>query len=499
VSISLNSQSTFGFHFPAWPVWVLGSFLACIHLVFLANQSASFFADLGGFERNVVWTIQHKLLGGNVYENPKATPFSITQYGPAYYYLISGIASIFGILADNYRAVIQLGRFTNLFIILALAIGVFQFAIRQLKASKFAAFFSSLLAFLILGQQVLSGRPDALKAGFTLLSIFAAFNYLKTTQMRWQMAVFGFASAALLTKQDGIIAFFPLFIFHFFNKSSALEWLKSTGIAAIYLILIAALLFTHPFASYNLIDGLKNGLSLSWFLSVFQGFFGYLSIVLLLAVLGLFKLADTHKPSAILLGSYLAVYFLFPCVFALKYGSGTNYFNEAMLISSIAIVPLMESMLIQRPKHSYLILFGFLLCFQSVSTSRELVSLVLGNQSELKKQYNSQLQIASWLRQHHAPKQAVLCLISRQWEDHFTNLAPELVIVPQRDVMDQVFKAAPNSELAVSCKTHLLSQSIQYIVTDKSIPPMFLNVNFVPNVPVFEVNGYKIFENPVAK
>ncbi len=494
----MNNQSSFSVPFPAWPLWLLGALLALVHGAFLINQATSFFADLGGFERNVLWVIQHKCLGGLVYENPKSSPFSITQYGPFYYYIISILTFIFGIVGDNSRGIIQLSRFVNFFLLLGIASGVYIIGFRTFKISYTAAFFVAVLAFLVLGQNFISGRPDALKAAFTLLSFYAALRFVNTEKLYWQLIAFFFSSAAFLTKQDGLIAFFPIFIYHIFNRSAAVEWVKTFIIALGFSILLAGLLVTHPFAVFNLVDGLKNGLSLSWFLSVFQNYFSYLALILLLAVLGVVKLTETMPKSAILMGSFLFVYTLFPGLFSLKYGSGINYFNELLVFSFLASSVLIEPLVEKLPKLAFLVLFVFLLVFKGVSTSRELVSIFLGNQSELKKQFNSQQEIAGWLKQNQAVNQSVLCLISRQWEDHFTNLAPSLVLVPQRDVMEQIFRAAPQTELVVACKTYLLSGHIKYIVTDKSTIPAFLGVSFKPDLPVYQTGGYFVFEKPKA-
>jgi hypothetical protein len=472
---------------------------AGIHGANFFNLAFGYFAELGGFERNVVWTLQHKILGGKIYENPNMLPFSITQYGPGYYYLANIAAHVLGIDGANSRAVIALGRSLNILLLMGLSGLAFGIARFQFRQSIFASLFASLVTWLILGQNFISGRPDALKAFFTILTFAAAIQFLVSDKFRWQAFSFFFAACALLTKQDGIIAFFPIFAFYLFSKPSWDEWLKSAALATGFGILVAGIIVTHPSAVYNLTDGLKNGISLSWFLSAFGNFFAYLSFILLLGVVASIRVFSVSKPLAILSLSFLLVYTVFPALFSLKFGSGPNYFNEVILISAILSAVVVDHFRQQFPQVAFAVFTGFLLVFQGVTAIREVVSLTLGNHSLLKSQFESQAEIARWIKAKEPAPHSVLCLITRQWEDHFTNLASNLILVPQRDVMEQVFNAAPKTPLVIACKTHLMMGKVRYIVTDKPQIPSFLGLTFQPSVAVFEKDGYFVFENPLTQ
>lgn len=495
----MNSPQLHTRAFPVWPFWLVALVFMGIHGANLFNLAFGYFADLGGFERNVVWTVQHKILGGKIYENPSNLPFAITQYGPGYYYLASLISQVLGIDGSNSRAVIALGRTLNMFLLFGLFGLAYTIARFQLRQSSFASLFAGLLAWLILGQNFISGRPDALKAFFTILSFGAAIQFLRSDKFRWKAIYFFFAACALLTKQDGIIAFFPIFAFHFFKRSPWIEWLKSAALATGFGIVVAGIIITHPSAVYNLTDGLKNGISLSWFLSVFGNFFAYLSFIILVGVLASIRLFSISKPLAVLSLSFLFVYTVFPALFSLKFGSGSNYFNELLLISAILSAVVIDHFRQQFPQIAFAVFSGFLIVFQGVTVIREVVSLTLGNQSILKQQYENQAEVARWIRSKEPKPHSVLCLISRQWEDHFTNLANNLILVPQRDVMDQVYNAAPETELVTACKTHLHSGEVRYIVTDVPQIPTFLGLSYKPAIAVFERGGYYVFENPVTK
>jgi len=490
----LSSKAVYGFQFPTWPLWLIGSAFFCIHACYLFELATSYFADLGGFERNVVWTIQHQLLGGRTYENPNTLPFAITQYGPAYYFIVGLLSSTFHIDPEEGRSIIQFARLFNLTLLMAMTTVVFLLVKYQLH--KTAAAFAGLMSFIVMGQYFISGRPDALKAFFVLLSFYTSLRFVATYSLKWQTIAMFFASCALLTKQDGLIAFFPIFLFHLINKSPFFEWMKSAAICCAFGFLIAGLIVTQPFAVYNLIDGLKNGLSLSWFLSVFHNYFGYLGLVLLLATLGVMKLAQSNSKQAVLLASFLSIFTIFPWLFSLKFGSGLNYFNELIVLSILSASLLIRPLIASSTKYGFAILAGFLLVFNSVGAVKELVSVSLGNQEVQMNQYQSQEKVVDWLVKQEVAKHSVLCLISKQWEDHITNLASDIILIPQRDVMDQIFNAAPENQIVKQAKSVICKGNVAYIVSDKSTIPSFLGIKFVSSKPIFETGGYFVFEKP---
>ena len=458
----------------------------------------SYMPDLGGFERNVIWGIQQIMLGKPLYTNPDAAPFAIIQYMPAYYYIVAGLGKILYIDPLDAHSVYSFARTFNALLSLGSVFLLFRMATRHFQIPVTLAFFISSLAFLWMEAFTISGRPDCFKA-FVFQCIIAVLLQYPAWRKRVVFPlVMGLSVLAFYTKQDGLVfcAILPAVLF--LQK----EW-KQMVVVCVGLLAILACVFmlfqmgTNGDFVRNVLGGLNNGISISWFAGAFDGYFSVMALLFGLAlVMSLEFVLEKNYALHVLAAGF--VFSFFPqLLFSLKYGSGPNYFLECTFISllflGIFLHRLSLKSIFQHSFTHYLLGTSVLVMLFLTSAFHWFTGGFLHQESELMAKYNRQKAVVSWLHKNATRADfKALVLINRQWEDHTTTLLADHVAAPCRDVSIQVFNAKKQSGFG-PLKSVIAGGEIDFIVSDGKSIPSFLQFDFGRYQPVSEIGEYTIF------
>jgi len=441
----------------------------------------SYVPELGGFERNVIWGVQQILAGNPLYTNPDLPPFSMIQYMPLYYYLMAFLGKMAGIQAGDAHAVYVLCRGFNLFTSVLLCSGIFlsmrkSFQTALLPAAGFAAF-----AFLLLEPFTLSGRPDMLKSFFFLLQVLLLCSG-KFSRLRTLIPLSLLLSLlCFLCKQDGITAFAVLPAALFLGrqwKALLLYILSASGFLA-FVLLVLQSSFDGNFFS-NVLGALQNGISISWFMSVFGGFFVRYAFLFAPALVLSYEFVQEKSLRFRIAGSAFLLAFFPPLLASLKYGSGPNYFQEAMLLAclfyGISFHKLAEASWFRFRESRILFILLFFLLAAGMSSLNSITGLFLNQEERLKAIYLSDADFSRRLAKDFPGKKLML-LTGRQWEDNLSTLLADRIINPNRDVSAQVFEGKDGNALH-ALRAYVKDSSGLILITENGQKPVFPGLDF---------------------
>lgn len=458
----------------------------------------SYVPDLGGFERNVIWGIQQIMLGKPLYTNPDAAPFALIQYMPAYYYLVAALGKLLSIDPLDAHSVYSLARCFNALLSLGSVFLLYRMATRHFRIPQTIAIFISSLAFLWMEAFTISGRPDSFK-GFVFQSLIYVLLQYPSKRKRIVFPLAAVLSVlAFFTKQDGLVfcAILPLVLF------LQREW-KQMLATCFGIALITATIFslfqinTDGDFVRNVLGGLNNGISISWFVGAFSGYFSVMAVLFGLALVMSLEFAFEKNYALHVLAAGFVFSFFPQLLFSLKYGSGPNYFLECTFVSllflGIMLHRLSQKAIFQFPFTHYLLGSAVLVMLFLTSSFHWLTGGFLHQERELKAKYERQMAVVDWLRRNTSySNYKALVLINRQWEDHTTTLLADHVVAPCRDVSIQVFNAKKQTGFE-SLKAVIESGQVDFIVSEgKSFAP-FLKFDYNRYQPVAEVGEYTIF------
>lgn len=445
-------------------------------------MALSFTPDLGGFERNVIWGIQQIMSGNSLYSNPEKPPFAMIQYMPLYYYAMASLAVCSGISPDDAHGVYQLARMFNLFIGILLPFLVFFLLRKKFSVALVPALCVALLSYLVAGGGFsISGRPDALKAFFFLLQLVMLVQFSEI-RLRWLFPLSLLLSLLCFScKQDGLTAFGILPLAFLLGR----EWRNLFGFSilagltlAIFLPLMQWSFGGNFFA--NVFGALQNGISFSWFKSVFFGFFAQHSILFALAMVLSFEFSSEKNRAFRLLSAGFIIAFFPPLLAALKFGSGPNYFFEALLVSCLlcgVAMKVKDPFPFFRFRESTMLFFLAMACLWFTVPAMEWTSSIFLNQERQREEaYKSELQNASLLKKAF-PERRFMLLTGRQWEDHLSTLLQDRIINPNRDVSEQVFTGRGGNALH-SLRAFIRQDSGIALITETEVHPAFPGMDF---------------------
>jgi len=469
-----------------------------LHLGLKRILMFSYAPDLGGFERNVIWGIQQIMLGKPLYSNPDGTPFAIVQYMPAYYYLIAIIGKILSIDPLDAHSVYSLARCFNALLSLGSVFILYRIASLHLRIPQTIAIFVSSLAFLWMEAFTISGRPDCFK-GFVFQCLIYVLLQYPSNRKRYVFPLAILLSVlAFFIKQDGLVFCFILPAVLFLQK----EW-KQMLIACLSLLLSVAIIFflfqygTNGDFVRNVLGGLHNGISISWFAGAFSGYFSVMAVLFGLALVMSLEFLFEKNYALHVLGAGFVFTFFPQLLFSLKYGSGPNYFLECTLISliflGIMLHRLSSKSVFQHAFTDYLFGAIVLVLLFLTSAFHWLTGGFLHHESELYANYEQQKKVVKWI--HDNKKQVnfkTLVLTNRQWEDHITTLLADHVIAPCRDVSIQVFNAKKQTGFG-PLKSEIESGLVDFIVSDGNQISPFLKFDYERYHPVAKIGEFTIF------
>jgi hypothetical protein len=291
--------------------------------------------DAGGVEGNVVYFIQRLLDGQTLYSDPELPPYAIAQYSPFYYYLVYGIARVFGVRADDVYNVYATGRIVSLVLNLAF-VGLVYKVCRQLyKVRASRSFIAAVAAFIFL--EITSfARPDSLYHFFFLLTLY---YFLLTTKIQEEgnrgslfIIITGIIVVfAVFSKQTAIVL--PVIIGGWWMvKKEHKNFLLFAVASVLTATVLTAFMYKYEGAAFfrNVVGGINNGISLGWYSQVvlmpMAKSFGLPLFIAFIMVLWIVK-NDSSKMLR-QSGFVLLLLFVFLNGIGLKMGAGPGYFTE---------------------------------------------------------------------------------------------------------------------------------------------------------------------------
>ena len=251
---------------------------AFLFLVFRTLLVFSYTPDLGGVESNVIYTVCKMLNGLRLYGDPEDLNFDITQYSPIYYYLHSGLCSLFSLkpLTDLHKIYI-LGRSLSLFFNLVGSAVIYHILYRLFAVSKRISFIAALIQFTYLTKLHFSSRPDGLFSLVYIAFLFLMIHYFKEERKNKKEVYLYLACIlaviSIFIKQNGIqlpILIAAYFIIYGGGRSAIKPVIVMTSVFSFIFFI-----FHDTYGSFflkNIVGGLDNGISLARMYDVFSNF-----------------------------------------------------------------------------------------------------------------------------------------------------------------------------------------------------------------------------------
>jgi len=467
------------FFIPAF--WFLAIIFLALNVALKWTQVTSYAPEWGGFERNVIWGIQQIMQGKPLYSNPEAAPFAIVQYMPLYYYTVAGLGNLFSVDPLDAHQVYTLARSVSFCCCIFSSILLILMALR-FRVGKEIAVATGLIAFFWMNNFAIAARPDSFKALVFQLIVFVLIQFPEKRKRIIFPLVVLLSLAGFMSKQDGLVfsGILPLVLCYGGSWKETILW---GGLTALFhgFILFLIQSNTHGAFFQNVAGGLQNGISISWFINAFGGYFAAMAILFGLALVLAFEFAFEQNWKLRVLSAAMVCSFFPSLFFAFKYGSGANYFLEATLISLLLFGIWLQSLDFKRlfvfPKtHQLFGLLVFSLLFY-VAAMQWVAGVFLNSEKDLKANYLNQKEVADYLKTKYNGQAKVLVNFKRQWEESLTGMLPNHVVCPQRDVAIQVFDAKGKISFEPFQKS-VLSGMVQFVVTEKGQNPSFLNCDF---------------------
>ena len=475
-------------------------FLFALNLWYKCTLALSYAPDLGGFERNVIWGIQQIGLGNPLYGQTNDGSFAFIQYMPLYYYLISVIRQILSVDPLDAHSIYVIARVFNLSICLISSFLVFLMARKPLGVSVRIALPIAVFSFLLMDQFAISGRPDSLKALFFQLLVFVLLR--NPSRQIGYLSFFSilFPILAFFTKQDGLVFCSILPAVLLLQK----DWKGFFLSSFIQLGIVLGGLYyiqssTNGNFFMNVVGGLQNGISLSWFAGAFGNYFAIMAVLFSLALVLSVEFALGNSWNLNVLAASFIFSFFPQLVFSLKFGSGINYFTECTFISCLFLAVFLNKIqsiqFFENEFSRWLLPAVAIILFFLITSFHWITGVFINQESALKEKYENQKAVVKWMKDHSSnPSFKAMVLIQRQWEDHLTTLLADHVISPSRDVSSQVFMAKGGDDFK-SLQKMVETGGIDYMVSEMPAVPTYLGFDYSGYSLKAEVSGYYIFSH----
>jgi hypothetical protein len=284
-----------------------------------------------------------------------------------------------------------------------------------------------------------------------------------------------------LCKQDGLLAFgiFPLaFLLGREWKNLFFYSLSAAGLLGVSLVFFQWQ--SGGTFLLNVFGALQNGISISWFMSVFTGFFARHALLFGPTLVLSFEFSREKNRKLRLLASAFLLAFIPPLFASLKFGSGPNYFQEAILLSCILLpigLSASTSMQFFRFKESnYLLAFCLVLLLSGIQALHWATGVFMHQESRLKAAFEKDQLAAAEIR-HDFPGKKIVLLTDRQWEDNLSTLLSDCLLNPNRDVSAQVYTGKKGDALH-ALKAYVENSEDLILITGKGQNPGFPGLDF---------------------
>ncbi|RYY95853.1 MAG: hypothetical protein EOO11_14920 [Chitinophagaceae bacterium] len=459
--------------------WLYGRVAAGVLGVLLLYRVAVLFSyapELMGIDNNFVYAVTRGLAGATIYPNPEAFPFAINVYAPLYFHLCILAGKLTGTGADDGIRIYWLCRGVALLCDIASCLLLYRIlarglGLRRAPALLAVAGFAAALCYLA----YTFSRADALflTAYIALVSILVRGprpGFARSVLLPAALCV-----ACIFAKQNGIIA--PALTglwFLFFQPR------KTPAFVIAFLVLLAAafLLWTQVFGySYLLpstVTGVRNRIDPSWFYTdIFKRLVNsQLLLPFVAGVVAAIVLARRDRT-----GRFWALcwagQFLFSTALAFKWGSSLGYYYESLVLSLITGLLFLQS----RPaaerawirRYSVLALPVLLVFTAHVLIEGSLY--YIQQRAEKKQEYNEQVAVAHYLRQHL--EGAHVFNLNAPNRDFFKVLLYRELAAPTFDTIDCCLLPDGNFDYT-ALKAELANGGVRFLILPKGTVPSSL-------------------------
>jgi hypothetical protein len=293
-----------------------------------------------GVEINVIFTIQKVLLGAALYTSPSLPPFDVAQYTPGYYLVTVGIARVLGFSGGDPAQVAVLAR--SLSAIFACVALLIYYRILKASGSKDSLRNVMTIAFVVAATfpWLFLARPDALAVLLSLGSLLLLLRSGRSGELDATSYAFAvlLAVSAVAAKQNSVVPLAMVTLTPLVERN----WralvicgvlLIASGVAA-----LGSIAMLGPFVRANVLDGVNNGIDLSWAMMHAYHFIIVWCLPLIAALVA--TVSGMRRPwtrGERILVSAAAFYFTSACVFSLKWGSAPNYFVEFVFLAAAIV------------------------------------------------------------------------------------------------------------------------------------------------------------------
>ena len=400
--------------------------------------------DAGGVEGNIIYFVQRLLEGQSLYTDPELPPYAIAQYSPLYYYIVAGVSDLFGFSADDLLPLYMVSRSVSLFLNLLFIVIIFLTARNIFNVPSNKSICAAVAAFIFLEITSFS-RPDSLNHVFFLLTLYVFMGGLITERQNKKTILIAalLSSVALFSKQTSFIL--PVII------GSWLLYTKKTRETILFglVYLLAVLFFIFPvylngdlgYFYKNVVQGINNGISVSWFRGViladFYFAFGLLFVPAYLVILYRMKREKEELQQFTLFA--MVVLFVLLNAIAIKNGSNPGYFTEwwSLLFILIAyswpqLSKAASAIDIQIP--ASIVVFVFLI--KVIKLEFPLRTMLSAPKTGIGEQYKKEKEIAGYITHQLSPTDKYCVFTNYNTaESYLGNMLFRQAVAPQMDII----------------------------------------------------------------
>ena len=480
----------------------LASAIAVLALSLVTTKSDKI--SIRGMESNVAFTVQKMLRGVRLYTDPCRPPFDVSQYGPLYYYACYGACRVLSASPSDPVRITQVGRAISLLLALAHVVLAYLLMRRILRIGLTWSLLGCAFIYVCCAPWNFVARPEALQAvcmtGCVLL--FVASLDCETDRPRASWALLAGAIlvglAGGFAKQNAILAPGLVILFEAWRR----RWRRASAalvLAVIPGLICTALLWWYygPALKANVVDGLRNGLSLRCaFSKVYRPFFTSFALLAVSALLIVPQwLTKETRPAERFLACGMVVYFAYATLGALKYGAAENYYNDFLVLSVVSIAAVLDRREQQDETHRpdgkalSLLAAGFAVFLLPVVAVQH-VHWYGFEGPQKQGTYGQRRPVAQFVKEKLAgdPQAYVLAM-----DRGVSLLLPTRCLFPQPEVAIACFKQGSinYSRFAVLVS----SGRVRYVVTRKEEgPKRFLGVELQGYELLREVRGFRVYQ-----
>lgn len=450
-------------------------------------------ADLGGVEQNVVYGIQRLMSGYDLYQNPEDIPFSIIQYSPLHYLVVSQLASIFGVIYDDVYGVYVVNRACCLLFNLISVTVVWLISKRLLNSNSILALFIATTTFCYFTSGHY-GRPDSLYNLFFVCSFYCLIlSAVKKTKI--VVLIGGFCMLlAIASKQSGIILI-PCWLLCISINYSGKDIIQLLIAGALTLVVSCVIVGIDSIELFyqNAVGGVSNGIDIAYFLNKYLSYFSEIGIWILSSIFCMAYLIHRQKKLDLILAISTLLLLSFSLVTSLKFGSGSNYYSEYLIVSFWLIAYILKIEKKQLNQKWLLVVIFSVFTYQSMF--RSLTTIWRTNYKIDFGMLNKERKVSQFVLGQIDTDRKVLIFDDPivRYRGYLANLLHNHTLFMQKSVFDCCSTVDKYDFSLFS--SYLESGIVQYIIVkERELPESYMRAEFKGKFQKqIELNGYNIY------